>query len=156
VAHTKSRIEDVALQHGLKGPRDAPWRHLSVLCCRQAPAYAPALLRLCSTLELKASGSLEGITAILGCPVCLPALEGPQAPNLQELPAQQRKAFCLSLWLAVDWLREAVNSFSADTQGCANTIGLSQYFSTPLLLFDGMHVPNSRTCTAFKLAQIEW
>ena len=132
MAHIKSWIEDVAQQHGLEGLRDALWRHLSVLCCRQTPAYVPALLRLCSTLELKASGSLEGITAILGCPLCLPALEGPQAPNLQELPAQQRKAFCLSLWLAINWLREAVNSFSADTLGCAKPSGLSHRLTTSL------------------------
>ena len=89
---------------------------------RHCPAYAPALLRLCSIIELRECKTLEAITAILGCPVLLPALGAAQQLGAPAPSACQQRVLCQALWHAVNWLREAVNSFSADTQGYAVTL----------------------------------
>ena len=57
------------------------------------------------------SQSLDSLTAVLGCSLCLPRLEGQMAM----LACREQEAMCLSLWHAVNWLRENVNGFSADT-----------------------------------------
>ena len=92
------------------------------LFCRQSTAYAPALLRLCSILELRACKSLEAITAILGCPVMLPAQEPVERLEAAKLSAPQQRILRQALWHTVSWLREVVNSFSADAQGYAGML----------------------------------
>lgn len=95
---------------------------LRQLACRLIPAYAPALLRLCSVIDLRECKSLEAITAILGCPVWLPALDAPEQPDAAKLAPSQQRILCQALWHTVNWLRETVNSFSADTQGYADLL----------------------------------
>lgn len=90
--------------------------------CRHSAAYAPALLRLCSIIELRESRSLEAITAILGCPVWLPALYAAEQPNSAKLAPPQQRLLCQALWHTVNWLREVVSSFSADAQGYAGNL----------------------------------
>ena len=85
--------------------------------CRHSAVYAPALLRLCSIIELRDTRTLEPITAILGCPVWLPALDAAQQPDGAKLAHLQQRILGQSLWHTVNWLREVVSSFSADTQG---------------------------------------
>ena len=68
------------------------------------------MLGLCQAVELKMSQNLDSLTAILGCSLCLSRLEGQMG-----LSCAEQEAMCLSLWHAVNWLREAVNGFSADT-----------------------------------------
>ena len=72
------------------------------------------MLGLCQSVELKASQSLDSLTAVLGCSLCLPPLEG----QMGLLTGQEQEAMCQSLWHAVNWLREVVNGFSADNYKC--------------------------------------
>ena len=60
------------------------------------------------------SQSLDSLTAVLGCSLCLPQLE----QQMGLLSCHEQEAMCLSLWHAVNWLREIVNGFSADTSKC--------------------------------------
>lgn len=76
------------------------------------------MLGLCQTVELKTSESLDSLTAILGCSLCLPRLED----QMGLMSCQKQEAMCLSLWHAVNWLREAVNGFSADTSKCGAAV----------------------------------
>ena len=116
-----------ACLHCFRAPCKHCWRKRSIfavicyilrrLACRHIPAYAPALLRLCSVIDLRECMTLEAITAILGCPVWLPALGASEQPDAAKLAPSQQRILCQALWHSVDWLREVVNSFSADTQG---------------------------------------
>ena len=92
------------------------------LSCRHSAAYAPALLRLCSVIELRECKTLEAVTAILGCPVWLPALDAAERLEAAQLPASQQRILCQALWHTVNWLREVANSFSADAQGYAGML----------------------------------
>ena len=80
---------------------------------------ATAVLGLTQTLELRATNSLDGLTAILGCSLCLPLPSSLAVKQLSASSAEQRQMACLSLWHAVNWLREVVNAFSCDKTGYA-------------------------------------
>lgn len=79
--------------------------------------YAAAVLNLTCTLELRANNNLDGLTAILGCSLCLPLPACLEHEHRAAMPAQQRQLTCLSLWHALEWLREVVNAFSSDLAG---------------------------------------
>jgi Fanconi anemia group D2 protein len=81
--------------------------------------YGTAVLGLTRTLELSASNSLDGLTAILGCTLCLPLPSSLEIEQLSTSSAEQRQMACLSIWHAVNWLREVVNAFSSDKAGYA-------------------------------------
>lgn len=79
--------------------------------------YASAVLGLTQTLELCLNKNLDGLTALLGCSLCMPRPSLAEEQQLASLPAQQRQLLCQSLWHAVNWLREVVNAFSGDKSG---------------------------------------
>ncbi|BDA41598.1 probable fanconi anemia group D2 protein homolog [Coccomyxa sp. Obi] len=88
--------------------------------------YAAAVLNLTCTLELRANDNLDGLTAILGCSLCLPLPACLEPEHLLTMSAQQRQLSCLSLWHTVNWLREVVNAFSSDQAGRMEDLELDQ------------------------------
>lgn len=87
-----------------------------MLHCRQSADYLCSLSRLSFMLELKAEGSLEGFSAILGCPLHMPQAHALQAgPLLGSSPEQQSLVF-RSLLAAVNWLRELLNAWAHHAQ----------------------------------------
>ena len=81
---------------------------------RDRLAYAPSALHLATISELRSSQSLDSLTAVLGCSICLPKLEELGNHAAAE-STQEMRAMCLSLWHAVNWMREAVSCFSLDS-----------------------------------------
>jgi hypothetical protein len=81
---------------------------------RDKLACAPFVLHLTTLSELRSSQSLDSLTAVLGCSICLPKLEE-LGDHAGAGSAQERQAVCLSLWHAVNWLREVVSCFSLDS-----------------------------------------
>lgn len=79
--------------------------------------YGPAVLRCTAALELACCKNLDGLTAILGCALCMPQQSLLDTHQLARLPPEQLTVLCLSLWHAVNWLREVVNAFAADEAG---------------------------------------
>ncbi|KAL4577980.1 hypothetical protein LXL04_014095 [Taraxacum kok-saghyz] len=77
----------------------------------------PANFRLLSVMErLGNQGSLGGIDALLGCPIHLPSsklfLE-----SWQSLNRKQKHVLCLSLYYAINWIRELLNAFGTQVAG---------------------------------------
>ncbi|XP_023735564.1 uncharacterized protein LOC111883471 [Lactuca sativa] len=77
----------------------------------------PANFRLLSVMErLGNQGSLGGIDALLGCPIHLPSsklfLE-----SWHSLNRKQKHVLCLSLYYAINWIRELLNAFGTQVAG---------------------------------------
>ncbi|XP_021624026.1 Fanconi anemia group D2 protein homolog isoform X3 [Manihot esculenta] len=72
----------------------------------------PAYFLLLSVVErLTNQGSLGGIDALLGCPLHLPASKYFSVAGWQSLTAKQKQIVCLSLYYAINWIRELLNAF---------------------------------------------
>ncbi|XP_057476207.1 uncharacterized protein LOC130764144 isoform X1 [Actinidia eriantha] len=72
----------------------------------------PAKFRLLSTIERLANqGSLGGIDALLGCPLHLPSFKIFSEPAWKPLDEKQKQIVCLSIFYAVNWMRELLNAF---------------------------------------------
>ncbi|XP_010327602.2 uncharacterized protein [Solanum lycopersicum] len=72
----------------------------------------PANFFLLSSIEgLANQGSLAGIDALLGCPIHLPSSKFFGEPLWGSLSGKQKKIIILSLYYAVNWLRELLNAF---------------------------------------------
>jgi len=73
--------------------------------------YMNSLFRLIATCEkVQQKGSLEGIDALLGCPLVLFAMEALEKLNL--LSSNDKELMCKTLFFAINWFREVVNAFS--------------------------------------------
>ncbi|KAL3132723.1 hypothetical protein ABBQ32_009229 [Trebouxia sp. C0010 RCD-2024] len=83
---------------------------------RQSLACLPAVTRLALTLEFQTSGSLDGLSAILGCPLHMPHLDQLQREALLTAPPDQQWVVCTSLLLAINWLRELLNAWARHVQ----------------------------------------
>ena len=57
-------------------------------------------------------GNLDGLSAILGCPLHMPHLDVVQTVALLRLSAQQQSLVCTVLLLAINWLRELLNAWA--------------------------------------------
>ena len=79
-------------------------------------AYLCPVSRLALTLEFQASGSLDDLSAILGCPLHMPHMDLLQAEALLGLSAEQQGLVCTSLLLAINWLRELLNAWAHHVQ----------------------------------------
>ncbi|CAN6196902.1 unnamed protein product [Urochloa humidicola] len=112
--------------------------NLSPICINIMPLastlpqkYQPCLQILSSQCSLLTTverlineGSLGGLNALLGCPLHLPStkhLDGAKWGNLSGL---QKKAVCHSLYYAINWIRELLNTFS--TQVASRVDNFSQ------------------------------
>ncbi|XP_065854145.1 uncharacterized protein [Euphorbia lathyris] len=72
----------------------------------------PAYFLLLSAVErLTNQGSLGGIDALLGCPLQLPSFKYFSKDGWQSLTAKQKQIVVLSLYYAVNWIRELLNAF---------------------------------------------
>ena len=67
-----------------------------------------AQFRLLWVCEKVLKGNLEGVDALLGCPVVLCSQEKLVAGVFEELPLQQRLDVCLSHFHCINWFRELV------------------------------------------------
>ncbi|KAJ9541107.1 hypothetical protein OSB04_027613 [Centaurea solstitialis] len=77
----------------------------------------PANFRLLSVIErLGNQGSLGGIDALLGCPIHLPSSKLFLA-SWQSLNGKQKLVVCLSLYYAINWIRELLNAFGKQVAG---------------------------------------
>ncbi|PPS08118.1 hypothetical protein GOBAR_AA12531 [Gossypium barbadense] len=69
--------------------------------------FLPANFHLLSTVErLTNQGSLGGIDALLGCPMLLPSSKYFLEAEWQSLTGKQKQIICLSLYYAMNWIRE--------------------------------------------------
>ncbi|XP_022104971.1 Fanconi anemia group D2 protein-like isoform X2 [Acanthaster planci] len=82
-------------------------RTVSPLC--MAPHFR--LLRICE--QVQNEGSLEGIDALLGCPLYTVSEE--VIPKVSSLSRPEREMLCTCLFLTINWFREVVNAFSGLT-----------------------------------------
>ncbi|XP_020599802.1 Fanconi anemia group D2 protein homolog isoform X2 [Phalaenopsis equestris] len=74
----------------------------------------PSQFLLLSVVErLSNQGSLGGIDALLGCPLHLPSPKYFSGIQWKKLTEKQKKIVCLSLFHAVNWIRELLNAFSS-------------------------------------------
>ncbi|WCJ28680.1 hypothetical protein M5689_010363 [Euphorbia peplus] len=72
----------------------------------------PAYFLLLSAVErLTNQGSLGGIDALLGCPLHLPSFKYFSKDGWMSLTAKQKQIAILSLYYAVNWIRELLNAF---------------------------------------------
>ncbi|KAF5798258.1 putative fanconi anaemia protein FANCD2 [Helianthus annuus] len=77
----------------------------------------PANFRLLSVMErLGNQGSLGGIDALLGCPIHLPSSKF-ITESWQSLNKKQKHVVCLSLYYAINWIRELLNAFGTQVAG---------------------------------------
>ncbi|XP_076958495.1 uncharacterized protein LOC143634236 isoform X2 [Bidens hawaiensis] len=77
----------------------------------------PANFRLLSVMErLGNQGSLGGIDALLGCPIHLPSSKFVMK-SWQSLNKKQKHVVCLSLYYAINWIRELLNAFGTQVAG---------------------------------------
>ncbi|KAI3747499.1 hypothetical protein L6452_09958 [Arctium lappa] len=77
----------------------------------------PANFHLLSVMErLGNQGSLGGIDALLGCPIHLPSSKLFLA-SWQSLNGKQKHVVCLSLYYAINWIRELLNAFGRQVAG---------------------------------------
>ncbi|XP_048586773.1 Fanconi anemia group D2 protein isoform X2 [Nematostella vectensis] len=81
---------------------------LSSLDCL-APHFR--LLRTCEQSQHK--GDLEGIDALLGCP--LVSYKADMMEQMETLTQQDRDVICSALFYTVNWFREVVNAFSTQS-----------------------------------------
>ena len=63
-------------------------------------------------LELREEGSLEGLSAILGCPLHMPHPDGLHHAALLASSPEQQSLICNALLLAVNWVREVLNAWA--------------------------------------------
>ncbi|ODM88226.1 Fanconi anemia group D2 protein [Orchesella cincta] len=83
---------------------------------QMSPLVVPALLRVLAFLETKVeSGELIGIDAILGCPILFPKLEYYQSSSIADFTYNQRVHLGQYLVLAINFFRESVCAFVADS-----------------------------------------
>ncbi|KAB2075134.1 hypothetical protein ES319_A07G200600v1 [Gossypium barbadense] len=80
--------------------------------------FLPANFHLLSTVErLTNQGSLGGIDALLGCPMLLPSSKYFLEAEWQSLTGKQKQIICLSLYYAMNWIRELLNAFCTQVDG---------------------------------------
>ncbi|XVE78448.1 hypothetical protein DITRI_Ditri13aG0146000 [Diplodiscus trichospermus] len=80
--------------------------------------FLPANFRLLSAFErLTNQGSLSGIDALLGCPLLLPSSKYFSEAEWQSLTGKQKQIICLSLYYALNWIRELLNAFCTQVTG---------------------------------------
>ncbi|KAH7661696.1 fanconi anemia group D2 protein [Dioscorea alata] len=78
----------------------------------------PSQFLLLSVVErLTNQGSLGGIDALLGCPLHLPSPRHLAEGEWKRMSGQQKQILCLSLYYAVNWIRELLNAFSTQVIG---------------------------------------
>ncbi|KAK9073621.1 hypothetical protein SSX86_007945 [Deinandra increscens subsp. villosa] len=76
-----------------------------------------ANFRLLSVMErLGNQGSLGGIDALLGCPIHLPSSKF-VVESWPSLSKKQKHVVCLSLYYAINWIRELLNAFGTQVAG---------------------------------------
>lgn len=105
------------------GQTICPSLHIHILskcqlggACRKSLAYLCAVTRLALTLEFHTVGNLEGLSAILGCPLHMPHLDSLQSEALLSGSAEQQRVLCTSLLLAINWVRELLNAWAYHVQ----------------------------------------
>ncbi|XP_062170326.1 uncharacterized protein LOC133876038 [Alnus glutinosa] len=78
----------------------------------------PANFLLLSAIErLTNQGSLEGIDALLGCPLHLPSSKYFSGAGWKSLTGKQKQIVSLSLYYAANWIRELLNAFCTQVEG---------------------------------------
>ncbi|KAG0590520.1 hypothetical protein KC19_1G105500 [Ceratodon purpureus] len=83
----------------------------------QSLLYLSANIRLLAAVERETNqGSLGGIDALLGCPLYLPKHELLLDEQWSGLSRKNKEISCLSLFYAINWIRELINAFSTQLQ----------------------------------------
>ncbi|XP_073107701.1 uncharacterized protein [Elaeis guineensis] len=91
--------------------------------CSSSLQILPCQFSLLSTIErLTNQGSLGGIDALLGCPLHLPSPKYLVGPHWKKLTGKQKKIVCLSLYYAINWMRELLSAFSTQVAGRVDCI----------------------------------
>ncbi|KAL4445301.1 hypothetical protein ABPG77_011126 [Micractinium sp. CCAP 211/92] len=91
---------------------------------KSAPLLALfATMRLTALLEEEKAGNLEGVVALLGCPLSLfeQVLASPQ--QFGQLPPEERRCVLLGLWYALNWCHELVNCFATELTPAGDATG---------------------------------
>ncbi|XP_020518624.1 Fanconi anemia group D2 protein homolog isoform X1 [Amborella trichopoda] len=85
--------------------------------------FLPANFLLLSAVErFTNQGSLGGIDALLGCPLYLPSLKYFKGAAWRSLMIKQKQIVCLSLYYAINWIRELLNAFSTQVAGRTDSV----------------------------------
>ncbi|KAK1282549.1 hypothetical protein QJS10_CPB22g00088 [Acorus calamus] len=83
----------------------------------------PAQFQLLSVVErLTNRGYLGGIDALLGCPLHLPSDKHFNEATWKALTGKQREIICLSIYYAINWIRELLNAFSTQVGGMVDCV----------------------------------
>ncbi|MCD7455074.1 hypothetical protein HAX54_026977 [Datura stramonium] len=90
---------------------------------------------LSSVEELANQGSLAGIDALLGCPIHLPSSKFFREPLWGSLSGKQKQIIILSLYYAVNWLRELLNAFCTQAVDGCNAVSQATREEITLKLF---------------------
>ncbi|KAG9439837.1 hypothetical protein H6P81_020002 [Aristolochia fimbriata] len=95
-----------------------PVLHSSMQRSEPCLQVLPVNFLLLSVVErLTNQGSLEGIDALLGCPLHLPSPKYFVAAEWKSLTAKQKQIVGLSLYYAANWIRELLNAFCTQISG---------------------------------------
>ncbi|OMO97001.1 hypothetical protein CCACVL1_04714 [Corchorus capsularis] len=80
--------------------------------------FLPANFYLLSAVERSTNqGSLGGIDALLGCPLLLPSSKYFSDAEWRSLTGKQKEIICLSVYYALNWMRELLNAFCTQVVG---------------------------------------
>ncbi|XP_077243736.1 fanconi anemia group D2 protein isoform X2 [Tasmannia lanceolata] len=83
----------------------------------------PANFLLLSVVErLTNQGSLGGIDALLGCPLHLPSSKYFVGAAWKSVTGKEKQILCLSLYYALNWIRELLNAFCTQVAGRVDCI----------------------------------
>ncbi|XP_071510780.1 Fanconi anemia group D2 protein-like [Diadema antillarum] len=85
------------------------------------------LLRVCE--HAQHDGSLEGIDALLGCP--LYSAKEDVVAKIHSLSAQEKEMLCSNLFICLNWFREAINGFASlqDAEMRSKVLGRLQHIT---------------------------
>ncbi|XP_068656016.1 uncharacterized protein [Aristolochia californica] len=105
-----------------------PALHSSVQQSSSSLQVLPVNFLLLSVVErLTNQGSLEGIDALLGCPLHLPSPKYFVAAEWKSMTAIQKQIVGLSLYYAANWIRELLNAFCTQVAGKVDCVTQSTH-----------------------------
>ncbi|XP_070557572.1 Fanconi anemia group D2 protein-like isoform X2 [Ptychodera flava] len=101
------KSEKQSFKANLAGKDKQDERHISPICL--SPHFR--LLRICEEIEHK--GNLEGIDALLGCPIYMFSKD--YVDKMDSLTRPEKEMMCTAAFLTLNWFREIINAFASQT-----------------------------------------